>query len=402
MLALPPYILYLLTFVCALFTSLVSIPRIIYVTKRKKLYDKPDGERKLHLNTIPNLGGIGIFFSYITITSLFISIADKGNPGLHISDYWNYIIASSIVLFLTGINDDLVSLSAKKKFVAQFIAAVITICLAHKDIRLEDTDIFRINSLHGLFGIQDMPYWYGVAFTVIGCVFVTNAFNLIDGIDGLAGSIGVLVTFLLGMGFAMLNNISAAVMSFSLMGAIIGFLKFNMAPAKIFMGDTGSLLIGFTIALLCIVFLHAYPKPDVHTNLSKYVHTHKGATLVVLSLLFVPVFDSFRVFASRIIKGGSPFKADRNHLHHYLLDLGYTHPSSVTILVISNILIIIVALLVQDMEPNIALGSIIAVATSLFAILYYLRRKKLARHREIIMRRNAGSQPGSTLKPSVN
>ncbi|MGN6569462.1 MAG: MraY family glycosyltransferase [Flavipsychrobacter sp.] len=379
MINLPPYIIYLLAFICALSASMISVPRIIYVSKRKKLFDIPDNNRKIHLTITPNLGGIGIFFAYIIVTSLFIT------PPL--TEKWNFIIASSVILFLTGINDDLVSLSAGKKFLAQFIAAIITVCLA---------DI-RINSLHGILGIYQMPYWYSVSFTIVGVIFITNAFNLIDGIDGLAGSIGVLVTFSLGVFLAMLDNVGAACIAFSLMGATLGFLRYNISPAKIFMGDTGSLLIGFTISILSILFIHAY---TVNNPLVAVIHSHKGSTIVAVALLFVPIFDSFRVFLKRIIKGVSPFHADRSHLHHYLLDMGFTHSRSVTILITSNILVITVALLVQDYEPNVALGCMVSLGLILFAVMYFMRKSRLEKNKALMQEKKNALQNVST--PTIN
>jgi len=360
---LPAYIIYLLSFICTLMASLYIVPKVIYVANRKRLFDKPDNERKVHVNIVPNLGGIGIFFSFIIVTSLFIT-----SP---LVDKWSYIVASCVVLFLIGVNDDLTAVSPYKKLMAQFVAAFITVFLA---------DI-RINSLHGILGIFQMPYWYSVVFTILGVMFITNALNLIDGIDGLAGSLGILVTFLLGICLAGLNNAGGACIAFSIMAAITGFLRYNIAPAKIFMGDTGSLLIGFVIAILSILFVHSY---TVYNPIVTVIHSHKGAMIVALSFLFVPIFDSFRVFIKRAIKGTSPFKADRSHLHHYLLDLGFTHSKSVVILLTSNILIITVALLVQDLEPNIAVGCIIAVAGVLFIILYLMRKNKLAINKAMI------------------
>lgn len=319
----------------------------------------PDNERKLHSRIVPNLGGVGIFFAYITTASLFIQPAAFSK--------WNYIIAACLLLFLTGIMDDLVALSPSKKFLAQLMAALIVVCLA--DIRL--------TSLHGILGVHDLPYWYSYAFSVVGVIFITNAFNLIDGIDGLAGTIGVFCTFLLGVFLAAFDNPGAACLSFSLMGAIIGFLRFNISPAKIFMGDTGSLLLGFMISVLCILFVNSY-NPSSALAQSTLVHGQKGALVVGLSVLFIPVFDSFRVFITRIIKGVSPFKADRTHLHHYLLDLGFTHSRTVLILLTANILIVTVSMVTQDFNPNIAIACVFGLSVGLFAILYYMRKSRMA------------------------
>ena len=316
----------------------------------------PDNDRKIHLRIVPNLGGVGIFFAFITTASLFIQPAAF--------DKWNFIIASCLLLFLTGIMDDLVSLSPAKKFLAQLMAALIVVCLA--DIRL--------TSLHGILGVYELPYWYSYAFSVVGVIFITNAFNLIDGIDGLAGTIGILSTFALGICLAAFDNPGAACLSFSLMGGIIGFLRFNLSPARIFMGDTGSLLLGFMISVLCILFVNSYNPTSVFAEL---IHGQRGALVLGLSILFIPVFDSFRVFITRIMKGISPFKADRTHLHHYLLDLGYTHSRTVMILFTANILIITVSMVTQDYNPNLAILCIFGLSVGLFTILYYMRKQRL-------------------------
>lgn len=377
MIVLAAYILYPLIFFCTLLMCMASIPRIIYIANRKKLFDIPDNKRKIHLTIIPNLGGIGIFLSFAIACTFFVT------PQLF--DKWNIILVSALVLFITGVTDDLVGITPSKKFLAQFIASIITISVA---------DI-RISSLHGILGIYEMPLWISIAFTTVGCMFVTNAINLIDGIDGLAGSLGVLCSLCLGLVLALTGNVGEAAIAFSLMGALIGFLRYNLSPAKIFMGDTGSLVIGFILSILSIQFVHAY---NVNTPLGTIVHSHKGALLVALSILFVPVFDSFRVFLNRMRKGGSPFAADRTHLHHLLLDAGYNHSQAVSILVTSNILIITVALLVQDADPNIGIACILSISIGLFGVLYFLRKNKLERNQQLIAEMNKANQAVSEVQ----
>lgn len=358
-----PYITYILIFITGFITSSLAIPRIIYIAKRKRLFDVPDNDRKLHANITPNLGGIGISLAFITVSSIFI------NPLLFYK--WNYIVASSTLLFLTGVTDDLVSISPLKKLLGQVLAAIITVYIA---------DI-RITSLHGILGVYEMPKWISLIFTIGGCVFVTNALNLIDGVDGLAGSIGSLCALALGICLAMLGNEGGACIAFSLTAAIMGFLRYNIAPAKVFMGDTGSLIIGFTISVLAILVTRSY---HYNTELSNIIHSSRSGMVVMLAIIFIPVFDSFRVFITRLSKGGSPFKADRSHIHHFLLDVGFTHTQVVSILVISNVLIVIIALLLQDVNPNITLLCMIAFAGILFTILFYMRKKKLAENQQII------------------
>lgn len=355
--SLPQYLIYLLGGLLGFVLCTVSIPRIIAIAKVKRLFDRPDGNRKIHKNVVPNLGGVAIFLAYIIITSLLIKTQDF--------QQWNYVVSASFILFILGVKDDIVSLAPAQKLLAQLGASIITVILA--DIRLK--------SLHGLIGIYELPYWISVAFTIVGCVFVTNAFNLIDGIDGLAGTITVLCTGIIGISLAVLGNDAAALMAFTLLGAVIGFLRHNISPASIFMGDSGSLFIGYTISVLAILLINNYQPTSI---LGLFVHTEKSALLVTLSILVIPVFDSFRVFIARIAKGHHPFKADRTHLHHFLLDSGFSHSRTVMILATANLLVVSVALLVQDLNPNLGLGILIAVSIGLFTILYFLRKKRMA------------------------
>lgn len=353
----PPYFIYIFSAVFAGVCSAFSMPRIIIVAKRKKLFDLPDNHRKIHKEVIPNLGGIGIFFATMIGAGILVHPTTEHN-------WWHYMVSACLILFLIGIKDDIITLTPAKKFMAQIAASVIMVYFA--DIRLV--------SLHGIFGVHEMPYWISVCFSIIGCIFVTNAFNLIDGIDGLAGTIGVLCTFTLGTSLAFQGNFNAACFAFALMGALIGFLRYNIAPAKIFMGDSGSLFIGFSISVLCILFINSFTP---HHFFAKFVHTPQSALIIALSILFIPVFDSFRVFLTRLAKGKHPFHADKIHLHHFLLDMGFSHTRTVTTLITANLLIISVSLLVQDYNPNIAIIAIFSLTFGLFAILYYMRRARL-------------------------
>ncbi|MEO6831106.1 MAG: MraY family glycosyltransferase [Chitinophagaceae bacterium] len=350
-----PYSLYLFAVIASLAVSLFSIPNIIYIAKRKRLFDVPDNHRKLHTRVVPNLGGIGIFFAFFIAASLLIK------PDF---TTWNFVATACLILFITGLKDDLVTIGSSKKFIAQAIAAVITVWLAG----------VRLHSLGGLFGIYELPIWASIPFSVIGCIFVTNAFNLVDGIDGLAGTIGVFITTMLGALLAAYGNVSAAVIAFSMSGALLGFLKSNISPATIFMGDTGSLIIGFVVSVLSILTINAY---HAGGSVSHVVVSSQGVLVVTLAILFVPVFDTFRVFTMRILRGHSPFSADRTHLHHYLLDIGLSHTRTVGVILGCNILITILALLVQRLNINLALGILVLFMGMLLGVLLYLRNRHL-------------------------
>lgn len=349
------WLLYVATVLLSMLLCISAIPRIIYISKKKKIFDLPDSDRKVHTDIIPNLGGIAIFLGFSVVASLFVNPSDFPK--------WNYIVAALLILFITGVKDDLINVNPSKKLIAQIAASAIIAGLAD----------FRLDNLYGLFGVYDLPYWASLLITIVGCTFISNAFNLLDGIDGLAGTIAVICTFFLGLAFAINNSYSPAIISFSLMGAIIGFLRFNYSPARIFMGDSGSLVIGFVIALLSIILTDHVQV--LQNNL--LIHSPKAVLLVALALLFVPVFDTFRVFITRLMKGRSPFSADRTHLHHYLLDLGFSHTQTVIILSFASLAIIFIAILIQDLPVNICLLVIIISAFALFSVLYFIRRSRL-------------------------
>lgn len=377
MTSIPSYYIYLVIIAVSAFFSAFFMPRIILIAKKKRLFDLPDNHRKIHKEVIPNLGGIGIFFSSIIVTSLFIKDTIAG-------DWWNYLIAAALILFIVGIKDDILTLTPTKKLMAQVVAALIIVFFA--DIRLL--------SLHGILGVYELPYWLSVCFSITGCIFITNAFNLIDGIDGLAGSISVLATSALGICLALLGNYNAACFAFAIAGAILGFLRYNIAPAKIFMGDSGALYIGFSISVLCILFSNSFAG---NTFLTRAIHSPAASLIIALAILFIPVFDSFRVFITRIAKGKHPFHADKTHLHHFLLDLGFSHSRTVTILLTANMLIISVSLLVQDYDPNIALLTILVLTYALFLILYFMRRARLAKNEELIQHVKNNTHSGAKM-----
>ena len=349
----PPYILYFVSFAAAMAISLLTAPQIITIAGRWQWFDVPDDKRKFHTNTIPSLGGVAIFFAFIITSSLVVQTATFPR--------WHFMIAASALLFLTGLMDDLVALSAWKKLVLQIIPIVIAVVLG---------DI-RIISLHGLFGIGLLPYWASVAATIIGCVFFTNAFNFIDGIDGLAGSTGVLYTAILGICLALTGNYSAACISFSLMGATLGFLRYNITPARLFMGDTGSLLLGYTISALCVVFINTY---NQGTAILNWIKDPQKAILFCLAILSLPIADCIRVFATRLGKGVSPFHADRNHLHYFLLDIGLTDLQATAAIIFLNLVMITTAFLLQDAGNGVILACLTILSLLIFAVVYFLRK----------------------------
>ncbi|MXV52760.1 undecaprenyl/decaprenyl-phosphate alpha-N-acetylglucosaminyl 1-phosphate transferase [Pedobacter sp. HMF7647] len=331
----------------------LSIPSIIHVAQQRSIFDDIDVERKNHSHGIARLGGVAIFCSFM-ITCLLISNIN----GL--SDV-NYLLTASMVLFVVGLKDDMWGVNPSTKFGMQFIIAAIIVILAN----------VRLTSFYNIFFIQDLPYVPSVVFSMLVIMFLTNAFNLIDGIDGLAGTTGLIVNATLGLMFARMGEISLACIAFSLAGACIGFLRYNLTPAKIFMGDTGSLLLGFVSAVLCIKFI------ELNKTGVNHAFVYKSAPAIAMAVLIGPIFDAFRVFSIRLLKRKSPFSADRNHVHHRMLNIGFNHLQTTGILGGFNVLMIFIALGFRDIGNFwlIALLFFICVLFNLF-LTFFVRSKE--------------------------
>lgn len=313
----------LLPFIFSLIISLITVPAIITIAYRKRLVDDPRSEtRKVHRYSIPNLGGVAVFSTFALISCLFVNDQMLRNA--------NFIFASGIIIFTIGLKDDLIALDPYKKFAAQFLTAFIVVYFAN----------IRVTNLYGVMGIYEIGNILSYILTCFVFVFIINAFNLIDGINGLLGSITSLICITYGTLFYLMNDKGLSVLSFSMAGAVAGFLFYNLRRrARIFMGDAGAYSIGFIVAILSIRFIElnnigGLPKIDPFTH---------AAPGIVMALLILPTFDTLRVFALRILRGKSPFMADRNHLHHRLLDLGLTHLQATFTMVVLNAAIIVLA-----------------------------------------------------------
>lgn len=346
----------ILTFLTSLTICYMAIPSIIKVAEIKLLYDEPC-DRKRHLNKIPTLGGIAIFAGSI------ISITFWSNQGQIVE--LQYIIASLLILFFMGIKDDIVNLVAHKKLLGQLLAASTLVFLA--DIRL--------TSLYGLFEIYHLSYSASAVLSLFAIIGITNAFNLIDGIDLLAASIGSLVATTFGVWFYLADHIQYSIVSFSLLGSLIAFANFNRPPAKIFMGDTGSLVLGLIASVLAIKFIEFNRSFTGNPN-----YKILSVPAVAISVLIIPIFDTCRVFLLRVLQGKSPLAPDRNHLHHILTDIGYSHPKSTGILILINISILFITYRMQMLQGEMVLFLITLIMISITFLFNRIRRKK--RHQE--------------------
>ncbi len=311
----------LITYVMAFVLTLIFIPPVIFMVNRFKLFDRPNA-RKEHLVPTPTFGGIAIFAGMMV--SLLFWFKFNNHPSIII------FFLSMILLFGVGIMDDLKDLAARYKLVIEVGVASL---LAVSGI--------RITSFGGLFGINELHIMAQYIITVVTIVGITNAFNLIDGIDGLAGGLGFMSLVTLGIFLTISKDLNSAMIAFALAGALLGFLYFNFNPARIFMGDTGSLVLGFIIAVLCVQLMKINSTPVI-PNI--YVFT--------LGIVMIPVFDTLRVFGTRIWKGRSPFSADKTHIHHLITNKGFTHAFAARVICVFHGFILILVYWMKNLKPE--------------------------------------------------
>lgn len=341
----------LLTASVSFIITFLAIPVVLQIAEKKKLYDIPD-ERKVHTRLVASLGGIGIFGGFILASLLSIE------PGQLNKDF-QYFFAAAIVIFFLGLKDDLMILSATKKFIGQIIAASILIHLGG----------IRLDSMYGLFGIEQVSEGFGLALSYLTIIVVINSFNLIDGVDGLAASLGILSMLVFGSYFFAINMPAYALLSFAMAGSLVAFMIFNHHPAKIFMGDSGSLMIGLVNAILVIKFINVAHEPFVAIPIT-------ASVAIGFSVLFVPLLDTLRVFSIRILNGTSPFTPDRNHVHHLLLDRGLGHAAVTFTCVGINVGFILLAWFGRSLGTTLVLSIMLVLAFSGLGFLYYYRRRR--------------------------
>ena len=324
---------------CALLAfaiSLVLTPEIIKVAHSYQIHDMPN-ERKVHSQQIPRFGGLAIFMGLI-ITLLLWSFWR--------SELFNLpLLAAATGIVIVGFRDDFLPLRASVKLLGEVIGAFIIIFFG--DIRLE--------SLHGLLGIDELPIYISYAVSIFTIIVITNAFNLIDGINGLAGSIAILVFSTYGCWFYINGDMPTAALCFGIIGGTLAFLLFNY-QSKIFMGDCGSLLLGFMAAAVTIKFLG-----DNAQLPNTAAHHFASPVMFVSCLLAFPLFDTIRVFTLRLAAGISPFTPDRNHIHHLLIGIHSSHAVATTIILMVNLAFIAAALFLQGYNDNVLIvGGIIS------------------------------------------
>ncbi len=301
-------VLSLYSLISSLAVSFLLMPLLIKILHKRHVLDE-GGKRKIHKGQIPTMGGIVIFIAFG-----FAMLAWLPDTGPFVR---KYVFSAIALIVLTGFRDDVAPLKPWQKLLAQLVAAAIVVGLS--DIRIE--------SFYGFLGINTLPLWISYALSIFAIIVVTNAFNLIDGIDGLAGVVSIISFSFLGYWFYQVGTYEYTIIMCALIGAILGFLYYNWHKAVVFMGDTGSLFIGFVLAIATIAFIKTN---GTLTDGDPY--KYRSVISMAIAVVLFPLFDTLRVFILRTSQGKSPFSADKQHIHHYLLRIYQTHDKATIVI----------------------------------------------------------------------
>ena len=317
------------------------IPTIVEIARAKGLTAEPNG-RSSHSKSVPTLGGLAIFTGVAISSLIFFSFSTFPK--------FQFIVAGLFIIFFAGFKDDIIGITPFKKLLAQLAACLIIIVFGN----------IRITNLHEFLGIGEISYNIGLLITIITLVGITNCYNLIDGIDGLTASLGILASATFGVWFYLVGEYNWAMLSVSLMGALLAFFIYNVfgRKNKIFMGDTGSLVLGYIIAVMAIEF------NEFNITLTSPYTIH-AAPAVSIGIIMIPFFDTIRVFFTRILQNKHPFTPDKTHLHHYLLDLELSHIMATLIILLMSIFLIAASFLLQGLSTAWLLIILLAMAAFL-------------------------------------
>ncbi|MDA0729717.1 MAG: MraY family glycosyltransferase [Bacteroidetes bacterium] len=280
---------------------LFGMPTLIMVAKRKHLLDEPTEARKLHHRAVPTVGGVIVFAGIFTSSLLSFSVAEE--PA---DMRWIGVLGALIPVFFMGLKDDILGMSPYRKLLVHLAVGLFLV------VALD----WRIKGFGGLFGLEALPQTVSWAFSLFVYVVIVNAINLIDGVDGLAGGFGVIFMGGVSSWFWGCGDSSSALVALSVLGALLGFLVYNFHPAKIFLGDSGALMLG----LLAYVFAVGIMESDPPATMA-----HIPAPIAAMSMMAYPLVDTLRVFTIRVLQGRSPFSPDRLHIHHLMIELGWGH-----------------------------------------------------------------------------
>ena len=309
-------------YIAAFLISLLSVcwihPRLVRIALDKNIVDNPNA-RKLQRKPVPVLGGIAVFFG---------SVIGLGCASLvcNCSELFIVVVAMMIMLY-TGTLDDILDLSPGLRFLVEIFTVLLLVYVGG----------YSLNDFHGLWGIHQIPQYLAVPLTVVAAVGIINGINLIDGVNGLSSGFCILACSLFGVLFLLSGNVSMTILATASAGALIPFFFHNVfgKTSRMFIGDGGTLVMGIVMSVFVISTLRTQSFP------ARYVHENIGLIPFTLAVLSVPVFDTLRVMFTRILKGKSPFKPDKTHLHHIFIQLGCSHIMTTLAILSLNLLVVL-------------------------------------------------------------
>lgn len=339
----------------ALVIAILAFPVLIKLLHRWELLDHP-GDHKIHSSFTPSMGGICILLAVALTLLIAFPLAEWARL--------KYFFIALAIIFVTGLRDDILRLTPWQKLFGQFLPIGLVVLLGET----------RITNLSEWYPYL-LPGWAAATLTILVLVVLTNAYNLIDGIDGLAGIVGAILFACLGAWFWLVGEPFLAVLAAVFCGATIGFLYYNWQPSKIFMGDTGTLPIGFTLVVLLIAFM------EKNSQLPAFQPYKFNASIATAICLFViPVFDTARVVVLRLVHGQSPFKADRNHVHHQLLRIGLTHSQAALTLGATNVAFIALAWFGKNWSEPLLLALVVVGCAGLSVFFYQVEKRNAGKN----------------------
>ena len=350
------------TIIIPFFTALLLVgwihPRLVKIALLKNIVDNPDA-RKLQRTPVPVLGGVAVFFGVVIAIGCMSSVVDCS--GLPV------VIMAMMAMLYTGTMDDILSLSPGLRFVIEIVVVLLLIFVGG----------YCIDDFHGLWNIGRFSYWGAVPLTVVAAVGIINAINLVDGVNGLSSGYCIMACLIFGTLFFLAGEAPMTILAAVSVGALIPFFLHNVfgKTSKMFIGDGGTLVMGVVMSVFVIAILQN------GSRVAAYVNPNVGLVPFTLAVLSVPVFDTLRVMSTRILKGTSPFRPDKTHLHHMFIDLGCSHVATTLAILGVNMFVVLCwwALEASGFSIAVQLYAVIAVSLLVTSGLYHFMQWHICR-----------------------
>ena len=350
------------TIIIPFFTGLLLVgwihPRLVKIALLKNIVDNPDA-RKLQRTPVPVLGGVAVFFGVVIAIGCMSSVVDCS--GLPV------VIMAMMAMLYTGTMDDILSLSPGLRFVIEIVVVLLLIFVGG----------YCIDDFHGLWNIGRFSYWCAVPLTVVAAVGIINAINLVDGVNGLSSGYCIMACLIFGTLFFLAGEAPMTILAAVSVGALIPFFLHNVfgKTSKMFIGDGGTLVMGVVMSVFVIAILQN------GSRVAAYVNPNVGLVPFTLAVLSVPVFDTLRVMSTRILKGTSPFRPDKTHLHHMFIDLGCSHVATTLAILGVNMFVVLCwwALEASGFSIAVQLYAVIAVSLLVTSGLYHFMQWHICR-----------------------